>query len=86
VAYGIVFYRSPPLDFHNAFPKKVEFYDNVASVSALSFTDQDADAEEIGGQESRSDESSNMSLFGSRKIRDVLSYLSCSVLKRSIIT
>eukprot|EP00435_Cladocopium_sp_Y103_P001705 s5007_g1.t1 len=30
-------------------PYAVEFYDNVASVSALSFTDQDADAEEIGG-------------------------------------
>ena len=61
------------LIFTMPFPKQVEFYDNVASVSALSFTDQDADAEEIGGQESRSDESSNMSLFGSRKIRDVLS-------------
>ena len=31
-------------------PAQVEFYDNVASVSALSFTDQDADAEEIGGR------------------------------------
>ncbi len=30
-------------------PPKVAFYDNIASVSALSFTDQDADAEEIGG-------------------------------------
>ena len=79
MAYGIVFYRSP-LDFHNAFPKQVEFYDNVASVSALSFTDQDADAEEIGGQESRSDESSNMSLFGSRTIRMFYQFLSISIM------
>jgi len=31
-------------------PPQVAFHDNIASVSALSFTDQDADAEEIGGR------------------------------------
>lgn len=32
-------------------PSAVEFYDNVASVSSLSFVDQDADLGEIGGED-----------------------------------
>ena len=48
----ISLYQGPIIHNFNGKPPKVAFYDNIASVSALSFTDQDADAEEIGGSRS----------------------------------